>query len=590
MSEDNPHRRDIIVLGLAFLLLYSAFSVVQNLASSVLPPNVAFWSLGSLYISVALGNFLATWVADKIGLRVSLSLAALAYHLFVVANIFALDKEMSFQLALLVPSALLLGFASSVLWNSQGSYLTRCSPPDYLAFNTGLFFFGFLLSGVVGNVAAAVLFSSLATTQVYLILLGIGALGSVMLLFLRKAPDEGDMLDFGVVEEEEEEEDVEVEDAKFHDTLDIPSRTSSVSTNHTGGMHRDSILARMQPNYESVVSIYGLDDPAREAILDLATPATKVAAPTRPPRARPPNYRSYSMPLTSSTGRAILPEGAVHGLAALHAIRSVSWDSFHQDSDEPRQRKLLEVVNTIRTSKALLLMLLVWFYGASQAFLFGSLPLYVQAGESNKLYMMAIVAAIDALGALVLSRFADNIGRRWLLIIGASLCIAAMALLTFTDAVNNLPVLFATGALFGLSDASLQTTLSVLVAHLFADSSVAGFATFNFFEAVATGVAFFCSGLFIVDGENGELPRMVVWLPLVGSLYVSGVVCLLILHYFVYDVELGGTAREKVPDVEYSDPVYTHPAFAVDSKPISYQNVGIVVTDTDDRQSRSAAL
>jgi len=101
----------VVFLGIAFLLLFSAFTVVQNLATSVFDESAGFWALGTLYISFSFSNLAASSIVKGLGLRLALFCGGTAYIIYVVGNVVSVSHEGNTQLqyAVLVPTAALLG-------------------------------------------------------------------------------------------------------------------------------------------------------------------------------------------------------------------------------------------------------------------------------------------------------------------------------------------------------------------------------------------------------------------------------------------------------------------------------------------------
>jgi energy-coupling factor transporter transmembrane protein EcfT len=114
--------RDVVVLGLSALLLFSAFTVSQNLASTVFGGGVGFWSLGALYISFALNNFFAPSIVSWLGQKWALVAGSSLYVLFVGASVISLDHpgDAALQTGLQIASAVLLGLGSATFWTAQG--------------------------------------------------------------------------------------------------------------------------------------------------------------------------------------------------------------------------------------------------------------------------------------------------------------------------------------------------------------------------------------------------------------------------------------------------------------------------------------
>ncbi|KAI8850415.1 major facilitator superfamily domain-containing protein [Chytridium lagenaria] len=183
---------NVVALGIAFFLIFMAFSVVQNLASSTLPDRVAFLCLGAIYVSFAIFNLLtAAPIVDKIGCRAALFFASMTYVTLDIAYTIALSfDDSNVQLGILFPASVLIGFGASILWTAQGTYLTRCATKGAVGAVSSIFFGIFGASSVLGPLlVVALLKTSLSKPAVFGILSGVGAAGSATLLYLWTRPE-----------------------------------------------------------------------------------------------------------------------------------------------------------------------------------------------------------------------------------------------------------------------------------------------------------------------------------------------------------------------------------------------------------------
>ncbi|KAI9345700.1 major facilitator superfamily domain-containing protein [Obelidium mucronatum] len=184
----NHRLGDICILGTAFFFIFSAFTTISSISSTVLPPGISFMASGMLYIAFAISNlFIASAVVDVIGSRAGLFLAALTYAVYNIANIYAVQAtgNEELQISILVPAAIVNGFGASVLWASQGVYLVRCSSPATLGRYSGLFYAFMWTSGIFGPLFMSVLFQrEIDKVMVFEIVTGISLLGLVLLAYL----------------------------------------------------------------------------------------------------------------------------------------------------------------------------------------------------------------------------------------------------------------------------------------------------------------------------------------------------------------------------------------------------------------------
>ncbi|KAI6670197.1 hypothetical protein NL676_005082 [Syzygium grande] len=169
------HAHDVHILSCGFLLIFSAYGAAQNLESTVnTADNLGTISLGILHVSFTSFSSVA-----------SLALANLKPSWYTM-----------------VPACLYLGFAASIIWVGQGTYLTstaRIHAKDRSlhegtiigAFN-GEFWGMFAIHQVVGNlVSLAVLReetdgSASGTKLLFIVFLCSMTFGTILMCFLRK--------------------------------------------------------------------------------------------------------------------------------------------------------------------------------------------------------------------------------------------------------------------------------------------------------------------------------------------------------------------------------------------------------------------
>jgi len=109
--------KNLLVLSVGFVFIFSAFRALQNLQTSVYQGR-----LGALVLTLVHGLALVTGVVgplivSRIGPRWSIALASLAYPLWVVSNL-CVSGGVLFYLILLTSSGL-VGVAQSIIWSAQ---------------------------------------------------------------------------------------------------------------------------------------------------------------------------------------------------------------------------------------------------------------------------------------------------------------------------------------------------------------------------------------------------------------------------------------------------------------------------------------
>ncbi|KAK3031693.1 hypothetical protein RJ639_035279 [Escallonia herrerae] len=195
-TELVNHTRDVHILSWAFLLIFLAFGAAQNLESTInTEGDLGTISLGILYSSFTFFSLTASSVVRVIGSKSALLLGTTGYWLFIAANLKPTWSTM-------VPASLYLGFAASVIWVGQGTYLTstaRSHADDYnvhegtvIGHFNGEFWGMFASHQLVGNLISLALLkdgmggSASGTTVLFIVFLCSMTFGTILMCFLRK--------------------------------------------------------------------------------------------------------------------------------------------------------------------------------------------------------------------------------------------------------------------------------------------------------------------------------------------------------------------------------------------------------------------
>lgn len=191
------HRRDIHILSWAFLLIFLAYGAAQNLESTInTEDDLGTISLGILYSSFTFFSLVASFVVQALGSKNSLVLGTTGYWLFIAANL----KPTWYTM---VPASLYLGFAASIIWVGQGTYLTstaRSHANDYnvhegtvIGHFNGEFWGMFASHQLIGNLISLALLkdgtggSTSGTTLLFIVFLCSMTLGTFLMCFLHKS-------------------------------------------------------------------------------------------------------------------------------------------------------------------------------------------------------------------------------------------------------------------------------------------------------------------------------------------------------------------------------------------------------------------
>lgn len=150
----------LIWMSFFYLLVFIAFNGTQSIMTSLIG-EMASYSLSILYISFTACSLLAsTGLVIVLTPKWALVLGSVIYTAFIAANI-------NPMYATLMPLALFLGLAASLVWAAQGSYLTTVaishamslgrSPRSSIGLFTGIFWGIFMLSVMVGNLISSLI-------------------------------------------------------------------------------------------------------------------------------------------------------------------------------------------------------------------------------------------------------------------------------------------------------------------------------------------------------------------------------------------------------------------------------------------------
>lgn len=195
-SPSQNHTRDVHILSSAFLLIFLAYGAAQNLETTVnTVGDLGTFSLGILYVSFTFFSLVASSVVRFLGSKNALVLGTTGYWLFIAANLIPSWYTM-------VPASIYLGFAASIIWVGQGTYLTSTARSHALQYDLhegtviGSFngeFWGMLASHqLVGNLISLALLrdgtggNTNGTTLLFIVFLCIVTVGIILMCFLHK--------------------------------------------------------------------------------------------------------------------------------------------------------------------------------------------------------------------------------------------------------------------------------------------------------------------------------------------------------------------------------------------------------------------
>ncbi len=203
-SNMNPtviKNANVFLLGLAFMLMFTAFQTMGNIQTTILNsarnPNstgyvpgfdgVGYTSLAIIYGVFSASNWIAPSVVAVLGPRLTMFVGGLTYASF-IAQFFQPNTY-----ALYFLSAL-LGVGAAIIWTGQGNFLSLNSDDRTMSRNSGIFWAMLQCSMVIGNTFVFFEFQGLTDidkhtrTVVVIVLLSVCCVGVLTLVLLRPVP------------------------------------------------------------------------------------------------------------------------------------------------------------------------------------------------------------------------------------------------------------------------------------------------------------------------------------------------------------------------------------------------------------------
>ncbi|XP_037347356.1 UNC93-like protein MFSD11 isoform X2 [Talpa occidentalis] len=199
MSPESKKLYNIIILGVAFMFMFTAFQTCGNVEQTVIRSLNSTDFHGSGYTSMAIiygvfsaSNLITPSVVAIVGPQLSMLASGLFYSMYIA--VFIQPFTWSFYTA-----SVFIGMAAAVLWTAQGSCLTMNSDELTIGRNSGIFWALLQSSLFFGNLY--IYFAWQGKTQisdsdrrtVFIALTVISLVGTVLFFLIRK-PDSENVL------------------------------------------------------------------------------------------------------------------------------------------------------------------------------------------------------------------------------------------------------------------------------------------------------------------------------------------------------------------------------------------------------------
>jgi MFS family permease len=173
-------RYNVIVVALSFLISFSAYNTLQNYATSLFPGKLGNESLTVLYVSVAVTIWFGPPFLHLFGSKWTMVIGSSGYVLYMLSLVNIIP-------VVVLLMSFVIGFGAAILWIALGVWITENSTKTNYGQNTGIFWSIFQLSLILGNLAAYFILPHLvSTTWLYIGFTLTGAVGTLLLLLLRK--------------------------------------------------------------------------------------------------------------------------------------------------------------------------------------------------------------------------------------------------------------------------------------------------------------------------------------------------------------------------------------------------------------------
>eukprot|EP01052_Picozoa_sp_SAG31_P029218 SAG31_NODE_2887_length_4948_cov_3.419468_1_plen_329_part_00 len=148
--------RNIIAMGLGFLLIMGGYQPCQNFATSLLNLPclpVGSISIGSIYAALAVSSVLAPVIIRKLGDRMAMIVTSLAYSTYVVSVSYIITP-------VVVLTSINIGLCGGVLNTASGSFLAKNCDDSNRGLYSGIFNAFNMGSAVPGNLLSIFVLTS----------------------------------------------------------------------------------------------------------------------------------------------------------------------------------------------------------------------------------------------------------------------------------------------------------------------------------------------------------------------------------------------------------------------------------------------
>ncbi|XP_072207682.1 UNC93-like protein MFSD11 isoform X1 [Excalfactoria chinensis] len=195
MTPDSKKLFNVLILGISFMFIFTAFQTCGNIAQTVITNlnstdfhGSGYTSMSVIYGVFSASNLISPSVVALVGPQISMFISGIFYSLYIA--VFIQPSTWSFYTA-----SVFIGIAAAVLWTAQGNCLTINSDENTIGRNSGVFWALLQSSLFFGNLyiyfawQGKTYISESDRRTVFIALTVISLVGTVLFFLIRKQED-----------------------------------------------------------------------------------------------------------------------------------------------------------------------------------------------------------------------------------------------------------------------------------------------------------------------------------------------------------------------------------------------------------------
>ena len=160
--------KNLCSLGAAIHLIFSSFTSIQNLQTSISGRTLGLVSLTVLYLFFVLSTVISSLLVKSIGTKYTFAAACICHSVYVACNFYP-------SYFTLLPGSVLLGLASGPLWTASTAYIAelassyavhrKTSVPNMVSYFNGILYVFFFTSFISGNAISSIVYFAFETDR-----------------------------------------------------------------------------------------------------------------------------------------------------------------------------------------------------------------------------------------------------------------------------------------------------------------------------------------------------------------------------------------------------------------------------------------